>query len=247
MNSQFKGKTLLEQIRQGLSVCARQQTKENLGDRKSYIGMSDLARYAECPLAAIAAKVAGKEERLKDLIILQRGHWYERGVGEALEAVAPSFIQQLEISVQGGSAPVKAHLDFTHIWDRPVPIVQVLEIKSTGALPENPYDAHRFQIQGQISLLRHHWNEPVFSADGARSKPMTFPNLCTHKLGLSMPEDASQVIIEGWLIYLSLQDAKVFGPYAPEKAMLENISTLADAFWRDQESYMAHPENLSML
>ena len=46
-----RNETLLEVIRQGLEVSGERQSEAMLGNRSSYIGLSDLAKYAECPRA----------------------------------------------------------------------------------------------------------------------------------------------------------------------------------------------------
>lgn len=236
--------TLLELIQRGLSLCAAQETKENLGDRLSYIGMSDLARYAECPRAAIAAKIGGKGDNLPDLLTLQRGHWFESGIGDALMALNLKFVHQLEISVDAGGIPLKAHLDFTLVWGEPIPVVRVLEIKSTVNLPEVPHESHKVQVLGQISLLNHYLNQPVFRAGRTNPYPMPFPALCKKQLGLSLPETLKAVSLEGWLVYVSMQNVRVFGPYSPDSSVMDSIAKLAASFWNDQNSCMKQPENL---
>ncbi len=41
-------------IRQGLQTVAHKHTLAHLGDRSSYIGMSDIGQHWECPRAALA-------------------------------------------------------------------------------------------------------------------------------------------------------------------------------------------------
>lgn len=239
--------TLPELLRQGLSVCAAQQTRENLGDRQSYIGMSDLARYAECPRAAIAAKISARRDALSSLLTLQRGHWFERGIGDALMALNLKFVHQLEISVEAGAIPLKAHLDFTLVWEQPNPVIRVLEIKSTENPPEVPHESHRLQTLGQISLIRHYWSQPVFCAGSANAGCVPFPELCKKRFGILLPENPQSASIEGWLVYVSMQNARVFGPYSPDASVMENVAKLAESFWHDQNICMEQPENLSSL
>ena len=44
-------------IRQGLQAVAHKDTLAHLGDRSTYIGMSDIGQHWECPRAALARKV----------------------------------------------------------------------------------------------------------------------------------------------------------------------------------------------
>ena len=67
-------------IRQGLQVVSQQSTVAHLGDRSTYVGMSDIGQHWECPRAALARKVLPTTDSLKRLLTLQRGDWFESGV-----------------------------------------------------------------------------------------------------------------------------------------------------------------------
>ena len=77
MNSENRESDLMEVIRQGLLASSHRHEKAILGDRSTYIGMSDIARYAECPRAALCAKMLPANETLHSLLPMQRGHWFE--------------------------------------------------------------------------------------------------------------------------------------------------------------------------
>lgn len=79
-SSLVREKTLLEVIRQGFLVSSRSQTHAMLGDRTSYVGMSDVGKYLECPRAAVASRIFPEPENLDRLLPLQRGHWFEQGI-----------------------------------------------------------------------------------------------------------------------------------------------------------------------
>ena len=79
-------KALLEVIRRGLELYGQKQTVVQLGDRSAYLGMSDIARYPDCPRAAVAGKLGGAGTSLERLLTLQRGHWFEDGIAGSLEA-----------------------------------------------------------------------------------------------------------------------------------------------------------------
>lgn len=236
--------TLSEALRQGFLLRNDQNTRA-LGNRDSYVGLSELARYHECPRAAIAAKLAKQSARLEDIITLQRGHWFECGVGEALDAVYDNKFSQLEISVRNGETPIRAHLDFTLVWEKPEPSVRILEIKSTGELPETPRESHRFQVQGQVSLLFRYWNEPVFSVGSGGS--YTFPGLCKRHFGLLLPESSVEISLESWLVYISMRGCAVFGPYFREAIFNAQLMASAEMFWRQKSDCQNDPEALSRI
>lgn len=130
-SSLVREKALLEVIRQGFLVSSRSQTHAMLGDRTSYVGMSDVGKYLECPRAAVASRIFPEPENLDRLLPLQRGHWFEQGIGEGLSALGLRVLPQLEIDWIYKDTPIRAHLDFTLVWDSPRKAVRILEVKST--------------------------------------------------------------------------------------------------------------------
>ena len=106
-------------IRQGLQAVAHKDTLAHLGDRSSYVGMSDIGQHWECPRAALARKVLPTTNSLERLLTLQRGHWFESGVGQALASLGLYVLPQLEINWQHQGVPIKAHLDFVLVWGAP--------------------------------------------------------------------------------------------------------------------------------
>ncbi len=211
-----RDKALLETIRRGLQLFAERQTQALLGDRTAYIGMSDLGRYAECPRAAVANKLSPQPSSLERLLTLQRGHWFEQGVGDTLAALNLAVFSQLEIRHNWRKTPIRAHLDFTVAWTQPMPAVRILEVKSMETIPDNPHDAHRLQARGQVCLLRKLWNSPVFTlrdANGTiRHNTVTFPQLCRNHFDLELPANPRSVSIESWLLCLSMKDARALAP-----------------------------------
>lgn len=115
---------LLEILCCGLERDAEQRTANWLGDCSRYVGMSDIAKMLDCPRAALAAKLCTTEHRntaeaLKHQLLLQRGHWFEKGVRQALMGYGLFPLSQLEIEIRYGDVPIKAHLDFTLVADQP--------------------------------------------------------------------------------------------------------------------------------
>jgi hypothetical protein len=75
--------------------------------------MSDLALGMSCPRAVVASKLCSnnKDLSLEKPLTLERGHWLEHGIEEALTSINQKFISQLEINIDYGITPIKAHLD----------------------------------------------------------------------------------------------------------------------------------------
>lgn len=239
---------LLEILCCGLERDAEQRKANRLGDRSRYVGLSDIARMLDCPRAALAAKLCLPEyknagEALKHQLLLQRGHWFETGVHQALMGYALSPLSQLEIEISHEDVPIKAHLDFTLISTQPQPTVRILEVKSTARLPATLSGSHAMQIGGQTALLKAYWNLPVFNLvqdTGEVLHHRTFSEICNEYLGVSLP-DASACDIQGWILCLSMCDAKAFGPFLPEDTDITRCLDMAFEFW---ETMIALRDNL---
>jgi len=238
-------------IRQGLQAVSQQNTTAHLGDRSTYVGMSDIGQHWECPRAALARKVLPSADSLERLLILQRGHWFESGVGQALASLGLNVLPQLEITWQHQSVPIKAHLDFVLIWGAPVNAIRILEVKSTDKLPDTPHDSHLLQLHGQIGLLAMAWNKPVFSLraeDGTLlHDKLTFPQLCHAHLGLQLPTCADAASLEAWLLCISMKEVKTFGPYGFNQAMLDTALDHASQLWGDLTAFRAGQLSLSQV
>ena len=239
---------LLKILRCGLERSAEQRTAIQLGDRSQYVGMSDIAKMLDCPRAALAGKLYTPEyrspdEALKHQLLLQRGHWFETGVHQALTGCGLSPLSQLEIEIRHENIPIKAHLDFTLVADQPQPTVRILEVKSTVRLPTTLSESYAMQIGGQTALLKAYWNLPVFNLvqdTGEVLYHRTFPEICNGCLGVSLP-DASACDIQGWVLCLSMCDAKAFGPFFPEDTDITRCLDMASEFW---ETMIALRDNL---
>ena len=236
-------------IRQGLQAVSQQNTAAHLGDRSTYVGMSDIGQHWECPRAALARKVLPTSDSLERLLILQRGQWFESGVGKALASLGMHVLPQLEIIWQHQGVPIKAHLDFVLVWGAPINAIRILEVKSTDKLPDTPHDSHLLQLHGQFGLLAMAWDKPAFSlraADGTllRDK-LTFSQLCHAQLDLQLHKQAGEVSLEAWLLCLSMKEVKTFGPYGFNQAMLDTALDRAAKLWSDLTAYRAGNVSLS--
>ena len=92
---------LLELIRYGLAQRTARTSALTLGDRSSYIGMSDIGAYLTCPRKAILNRLHPdqKDISLSKLLTLNRGHWFEDGIASILNELSIPHIHQLEIGI----------------------------------------------------------------------------------------------------------------------------------------------------
>ena len=246
---------LLEIFRCGLERYAERQTAIRLGDRSQYVGMSDIAKMLDCPRAALAGKLYTPEyrspdEALKHQLLLQRGHWFETGVHQALMGYGLSPLPQLEIEIRYGDVPIKAHLDFTLIATQPQPksTVRILEVKSTARLPTKLSESYAMQIGGQTALLKACWDQPVFNLiqdTGEVLYHRTLPEICKELLDVSLPDDASACDIQGWVLCLSMCDTKAFGPFLPEDTDIARCLDMASDFWETMHDLREKRLNLN--
>ncbi len=97
--------TLLTSLRK----LAKQHTEETLGDRRNYLGASDIGY---CPRKTILERIHPGEHDLATLLRFQRGHMTEDIVAMAFSAAGfNNYERQVEIAVEG-DVPLKAHIDF---------------------------------------------------------------------------------------------------------------------------------------
>ena len=237
MEPDTRSQKLLEIITHGLARYATRNTQTQLGNREKYIGMSDLGSYMACPRMAVLNKLHSLNTTyaLKPLLTMQRGHWFEDGIADALKTLELPLVRQLEIAVTHNGTPIKAHLDFVLASNQPRPTVRILEVKSCQKLPDCLYASYETQVYGQVGLLTRYWEEPVFSVRKEtgqyRFRDMTFPEIARNLWNLNLPYEWEEVDIEAWVLCLSMTDAKVFGPYVSDAGMLDVVLGKAEEFW----------------
>ena len=248
----IKAMGLMVQVAKGLLKHGECKTADELGDRSRYVGLSDIGKGAECLRAAVAGKVYGCQhssadkvmdwyrvgefekimEVLRKQLTLQRGHWFEAGVEKSFEANKAKFFTQLEIDAGFDGVPVLAHLDFVLVAKG---AVRILELKSMANLPEHLYTAYLTQVYGQLGFLVKCWDQPRFSIrDGTGQvlhSKLSFPTLCKKVFGIDMPDSVQDVDLEGWVLCLSMSDAKAFGPYKSNDTMTRFCEKTAKAIW----------------
>lgn len=236
-----KANGLLTLLHRGLHLHAERTTALALGDRSTYVGLSDIGRALECPRAALLNKISPRPQvSLQKLLTLQRGHWFEYGIGQALAVHNLHILPQLELAVIHNDVPIKAHLDFTLVWDKPRPAVRILELKSTEYLPETLYASYETQLYGQVGFLADFWNMPVFSLrDGNGTilyRNQTMPQLCKAHFGLVLPAEPTAVDMEAWVLCISMSNVKAFGPYLPNAVMRDLCLSTTETLWQHKQA-----------
>lgn len=236
MNAENRGMALLELIRQGFLMQGQNNSKLVLGNRASYAGLSDLASYGQCPRQAVLNKYNPAEPSLAQALTMHRGHWFEACIGQCFTNLGFNVLPQLEISFTHKSIPLKAHFDFTLVSPEPCATVRILEIKSVKTLVSEPYQGHEQQTQRQINLLCKFWNRPVFSLRNSAGEilygRLTFPQLCHEHSGIALPRKPEKISVESWLLYVSMTDARAFGPYIYQDNSWEKLHSEAAGFWQ---------------
>lgn len=248
--------SILNSLTHALTVHGQQQSTNTLGDRSQYIGMSDIAKAADCLRATLAGKLrqaCSSSPSLERELRLQRGHWFERGIANAFSATGQPFLHQLEILIRHNGIPIGAHLDFVFVEqdEKRTVHVQVIECKSCENIPETAYASHEMQVYGQVGLLQSCWNKPCFSLPvkvaGSKQRPVTFPALVREVLGLVLPKSSDEVIITGCILCVSMSEAKAFGPYHPNGLMLNACLCLGESIWKGMADIRSGQSSLNDL
>lgn len=159
--------TLLTSLRK----LAQQHTDETLGDRRHYLGASDIGY---CPRKVILERIRPTEHDLPTLLRFQQGHMGEEIIAEAFTAAGYSnFERQVEVDISTDDVPIKVHIDFvfTSVKHK---IKSILEVKTTGNIPDGPYSSWESQLYLQMGALAREYPDhtirgavlPLNLADG---------------------------------------------------------------------------------
>ena len=106
------------------------------------------------------------------------------------------------------------------------------------------------QIGGQTALLKVYWNHPVFNIIQETGEVLyhrTFHEICKELLGVSLSDDASACDIQGWVLCLSMCDAKAFGPFLPEDTDNARCMDMASEFWETMNDLKENRLNLNAI
>ena len=227
----------------------RKRSASSLGDRTHYVGMSDIGKAFGCMRAAVAGKAYGNSlypdpatlpsipvdiqaTLLKKIRTLERGHEQEAGLASAFDALGYKFLQQLEINIVVDGCPITAHLDFVIFHpDR----IEIVESKSNERPPETLYAEYEAQLYGQIGLLHRYYSQPVFSVKNEQGQVVAdcidLPAVASI-FGVKLPENGYPASsIDGYVLSMSSNDVKVFGPYHPSEVVTDIVTRKGVAIW----------------
>lgn len=141
-------------LEKGIKAYSKKNTLDTLGDRSTYIGSSDIG---QCPRKVYLSKKSPVEHTLQQEIIFARGHNAEQIIASAMVGNGINFEEQVEAIGTGDKAFIRTHIDFLIKSGKEMVVV---ECKSTGAVPSEPYASWIFQVQLQMGLLRE-GNPPI--------------------------------------------------------------------------------------
>lgn len=123
----------------------RRQTA-TLGDRRSYIGSSDVSG---CARKACLQREFPKQPDVSTLLKFARGHAAEYMLDKFFQASGVPYDTQVE--VVHPKLPLKAHCDYV-FW---LPEgMHVVEVKSVSGIPDAPYPQWEDQLHYQLGMLR---------------------------------------------------------------------------------------------
>lgn len=134
-----------EFVAKNLPKALKKASLQNLGDRASYVGSSDISA---CLRKTYLDKVSEVEYDLATLIRFQRGHIAEGVVEAMLDGLNPTCQLELNSSYEG--VELKAHIDFTLETKDEIVIV---EAKSVSSQVSEPYLSWNLQVLYQIAML----------------------------------------------------------------------------------------------
>lgn len=148
-------------LHSSLQLLSQQHTQETLGDRKQYLGASDIGY---CPRKVILERINSPEHDLATLLRFQRGHMAEDIVAAAFTAAGFSnFERQLEIDISTDATPILVHIDFVFTSESQK-IKSILEVKA-GKVPDGPYSSWETQLYLQMGALAEQY--PAYTVKGA--------------------------------------------------------------------------------
>lgn len=130
----------------GLSASMAAHTARDLGDRRTYVGASDVSG---CIRKAALGKRSPGGETLAGLLRMRRGHVAESIFRDVFEAAGVPHRYQVE-AVHPQEPWIKAHVDFVlEEGGRPV----AFEVKTTDGVPSSPHAGWVRQLHQQMGLL----------------------------------------------------------------------------------------------
>ncbi len=140
---------------------SKQHTEDTLGDRRNYLGASDIG---QCPRKVVLERISPKEHDLATLLRFERGHMAEEIVAKVFTAAGfTNFERQVEIKIQSEGVPFLAHIDFV-FTSKISKVKALLEVKS-GSVPSMPYSSWESQLYTQMGAVAE--EHPDYTIKGA--------------------------------------------------------------------------------
>lgn len=148
-------------LHNSLQLLSKQHTEETLGDRRNYLGASDVGY---CPRKVILERIYPCEHDLATLLRFQRGHMAEDIVAAAFTAAGFSnYERQVEVDISTDKLPALVHIDFVFTAQQKK-IKSILEVKA-GKIPDQPYSSWESQLYLQMGALAEKY--PDYTIKGA--------------------------------------------------------------------------------
>jgi len=143
-------------VAQNFMRVTKQETKESLGDRSTYIGASDIGG---CPYQTVMSKKHPPQYPIEKLIMFEFGHMAENIVSKMLQGL--NVLDQYEALGEIDQFSLKAHIDrLIQSSSRDV----IVEVKTVGAPVSEPYESWVLQVTYQMGLVMQ--ENPAKELDG---------------------------------------------------------------------------------
>ena len=140
---------------------SKQHTADTLGDRRNYLGASDIGH---CPRKVVLERISPKEHDLATLLRFERGHMAEEIVAKVFTAAGfTNCKRQVEIRVNSDNVPFLVHIDFV-FTSKTTKVKALLEVKS-GSVPTTPYGSWESQMYAQMGAMAEQY--PDYTIKGA--------------------------------------------------------------------------------
>ena len=123
------------------------QDSKHLGDRRTYIGASDIGG---CPRKAVLTRTHPVDHDAETLLKFARGHAAEDLIHGIFQAGGLTPLREIEIR-HPEFPDLLCHIDF--LFKAKSGRLHVVELKTTNGLPDTPYGSWVDQLHFQIGLL----------------------------------------------------------------------------------------------
>ncbi|KAA0257543.1 hypothetical protein FHQ18_09375 [Deferribacter autotrophicus] len=137
-----------EIIKKYLPKIIKEKSEIELGNRKEYIGASDIA---QCSRKVVLSKLNPVEHDVETLIRLQRGHLTENLLKMIFDKTPYKYTTQMELT-HPDLPYLKAHLDFV-FYTKDMSKIGVLELKTVSSMPDEPHESWIQQLHFQLGLM----------------------------------------------------------------------------------------------